>query len=64
MNNLKYRLKLNFFDENELNVNFDYFESELIAYLSARSIYNVPYTFPSTTGVYKPMSGGRLYNHL
>ena len=41
-----------------------YIESELIAYLSARSIYNLPITFPSTTGVLRPLSGGKLYNNL
>ena len=42
----------------------DYIESELIAYLSARSIYKLPITFPSTTGVLRPLSGGKLYNYL
>ena len=61
---LKDRLKLNFFKEKELGLKFDYIESELIAYLSARSIYKLPITFPSTTGVKKPLSGGVLYKNL
>ena len=36
-------------------------EAELIAYLSARSIYNLPFTFPKTTGVAKALSGGNYY---
>ena len=61
MKKLKERLKINFIYETQLGLNFDYIEAELIAYLSARSIYKQPFTFPSTTGVSKPLSGGKLY---
>ena len=64
MNRLKDRLKIKIFNEKQLGINFDYVEAELIAYLSARSIYNLPFTFPSTTGVSKPSSGGDLYKYL
>lgn len=64
MSRLKNRLKLNFLDENELGLKFDFLEAELIAYLSARSVYNIPITYPSTTGVSKPLSGGVLYRNL
>ena len=64
MNNLRDRLKIKFLNEMQLGINFDYIESELIAYLSARSIYNLPFTFPSTTGISKPSSGGELYKYL
>ena len=64
MSRLKERLDINFFNEDQLSLNFDYIESELIAYLSARSIYKLPFTFPSTTGVPKPLSGGKLYQYL
>ena len=64
MNRLKNRLKIKIFNEKQLGINFDYIEAELIAYLSARSIYNIPFTFPSTTGVSRPSSGGYLYKYL
>ena len=64
MKRLEDRLRLKFLNEKQLGIDFDYIESELIAYLSARSIYNLPITFPSTTGVFKPSSGGNLYNYL
>ena len=64
MNRLEDRLRLKFLNEKQLGIDFDYIESELIAYLSARSIYNLPITFPSTTGVLRPLSGGKLYNNL
>ena len=43
MNRLKDRLKIKILNEKQLGINFDYIEAELIAYLSARSIYNLPY---------------------
>lgn len=61
---LEDRLRLKCLDEKQLGIDFDYIESELIAYLSARSIYNLPITFPTTTGVSRPLSGGKLYNYL
>ena len=64
MKRLKEKLKLNFLDEKEIGLNFDYIEAELIAYLSARSIYKLPITFPSTTGISEPLSGGKLYKYL
>ena len=64
MNCLKNRLKINLFNEKQLPLKSDYIEAELIAYLSARSIYKLPFTFPSTTGVSKPLSGGQLYKYL
>ncbi len=64
MNRLKEKLKLKFLDEKDLGLNFDFIEAELIAYLSARSIYKLPFTFPTTTGVLKPLSGGKLYECL
>ena len=64
MNRLKDRLQMNILNEKKLGINFDYIESELIAYLSAKSIYNLPFTFPSTTGASKPSSGGYLYRYL
>ena len=64
MKRLKERLKINFIYETQLGLNFDYIEAELIAYLSARSMYKLPFTFPSTTGVSKPLSGGKLYKYL
>ena len=61
---IKEKLKITILNENELNLNFDYIESELVAFLAARSIYNLPITFPSTTGVSKPLSGGKIFSYL
>ena len=64
MNRLKDKLKIKVFNEKQIGINFDFIEAELIAYLSARSIYKLPFTFPSTTGASKPSSGGKLYRYL
>ena len=64
INRLRNRLKIKILSEKELGINFDYIEAELIAFLSARSIYNLPITFPTTTGVSKPSSGGKIYKFL
>ena len=61
INQLSKKLKLNFLNEKDLGLDFDFIEAELIAYLSARALYKLPFTFPSTTGVLKPSSGGNHY---
>ncbi|MDA9816935.1 anhydro-N-acetylmuramic acid kinase [Alphaproteobacteria bacterium] len=61
MKRLSNKLKVKILTEKDINIDFDYIEAELIAYLSARSIYNLPFTFPSTTGVLKESSGGILH---
>ncbi len=35
--------------------------AEISAFLSARTIYGLPITFPSTTGVSQPIPGGEIY---
>ena len=58
---LKQRLKIKFINSKNFNFSTDFVESELIAYLSARSINNLPITFPKTTGVNKPLCGGTTF---
>lgn len=50
--------------EDEIELDFDFIESELIAFLGARSIKKLPITFPSTTGVKKPLCGGKIYKYI
>ena len=45
--------------ETEMDKNF--IESELISYISARTLNDLPITFPKTTGVKTPLTGGELY---
>ena len=43
--------------------NGDALEAQAFAYLAVRSLDGLPLTVPSTTGVSKPVTGGRLYRH-
>ena len=62
---LKKLANSSFFDLNKISQDLTSFlEAEMIAYLAARSYYNLPITFPSTTGVSKPSSGGELFFSL
>ncbi len=44
----------------DLGWSTDFLEAEAFAYLAARSARGLPITFPGTTGVSAPMTGGRL----
>lgn len=56
-------LKTTILTDKDLNVDTDFIEAELVAFLSARTYYNLPITFKSTTGVNKDISGGEIYNY-
>ena len=45
----------------DIGISADFIEAELIAYLAARNIKNLPITFPSTTGVKTPCVGGIVH---
>ena len=45
----------------DYGVNGDFVESQAFAYLAIRSYLKLPISFPSTTGVKKPCSGGLIY---
>ena len=58
---LTQKLKLKVLTNNELNINSNFVEAELIAFLSARTVYNLPLTFQTTTGVNEDVSGGQIF---
>jgi len=39
----------------------DAIEAQAFAYLAVRSVLGLPLSFPSTTGVRAPVSGGKLF---
>jgi anhydro-N-acetylmuramic acid kinase len=45
----------------EVGWNGDALEAQAFAYLAARSLSGLPISYPSTTGVKEPMTGGRLF---
>ena len=53
-------IKKDILDLNSFGFNQDFTESELVAFLSARRINNLPITFPNTTGVKNPLIGGKI----
>jgi anhydro-N-acetylmuramic acid kinase len=46
----------------DLGLRGDFIEAEAIAYLAARSVNGLPITFPGTTGVARPTTGGRRFD--
>jgi anhydro-N-acetylmuramic acid kinase len=44
----------------EMGWSKDHFGAETFAYLAVRSVRKLPLSFPSTTGVKQPITGGRL----
>ena len=44
----------------EIGIPGDFIEAEMIAYLAARKVNNLPITFPKTTGVLLPCVGGEI----
>src|SRR6185312_11114939 len=43
--------------------NGDFIEAEAFAYLAARSVKGLPLSLPTTTGVSRPITGGKLHRH-
>ena len=48
----------------EYGVDGDFVESQAFAYLAIRSYLNLPISFPSTTGVSKPCTGGIIIKNF
>ena len=44
----------------EFNLDKDFIESQAFAYLAIRAIKKLPISFPGTTGVSFPISGGKI----
>lgn len=45
----------------EVGLRSDFVEAEAMAFLAARSARGLPLTFPGTTGIAKPLTGGRTW---
>ena len=45
----------------DFGIDGDFLESQAFAYLAVRSYLNLPISFPTTTGVKKPCSGGVIF---
>ncbi len=58
---LKQSLKGKVLTGNEVNWNSSHIEAQGFAFLATRTIFNLPISFPTTTGVPAPMPGGQIY---
>ena len=58
---LKNNLTSEIFTSRQFNLPGEMLEAELIAFIGIRSLRKLSYTFPNTTGVEKPCSGGKIY---
>ena len=58
----KLRQKFNFLKTGkQIGLNNDFIEAELIAFLAARRLVELPSTYPSTTGVSAPTLCGNIF---
>ena len=63
VNNIKNLLKLKIKNIDEYNINGDFIESQAFAYLSIRSYLNEPISYPSTTNISVPSTGGEIFKN-
>ena len=61
LSKLKSNLEIKVCLAEDYNINGDMVEAQLMAYLAARKLNNLPSTFPSTTGTLKPTICGKIY---
>ncbi len=61
MEELKKRLGVPILTAEDAGWRGDFIEAEAFAYLAVRSVKGLPLSLPTTTGVPKPMTGGRLH---
>jgi anhydro-N-acetylmuramic acid kinase len=64
MHGISQRLGVPVLPIDDLGWNGDALEAEGFAYLAVRSLLGEPLTLPETTGVPRPMSGGRIVKYL
>ena len=62
MKMLKKELKGEVSSVNTLGIDGDFVEAEAFAYMAIRRLYNLPITFPGTTGISTPSTGGIINN--
>ena len=60
VNNIKKLLKFRIKIIDEYNINGDFVESQAFAYLSIRSYLKEPISYPSTTNISVPLTGGEI----
>ncbi len=64
VSNLKKFLNNKIYDIDVFGIDGDFIESQAFAYLSIRSLYKKNITFPETTKVQRPLTGGILISYI
>ena len=62
--NIKNLTKKNVVDIDEFNFDGDFIESQAFAYLAIRSFFKKNISFPQTTKVEKPITGGEVFENF
>ena len=60
MSKLKKKSNVTTLNIDDYKISGDFIESQAFAYLAIRSFFKKPITFTKTTGVLKPITGGKL----
>tara|TARA_B100000579_G_C22778228_1_gene827776 strand:- start:170 stop:1255 length:1086 start_codon:yes stop_codon:yes gene_type:complete len=61
-NTLKKDLRSKLYIIDELKLDKDFIESQAFGYLAIRRFKKLPITYPGTTGVFKPLYGGKIFS--
>ena len=61
MKNLRAKIDVPVEPVESLGWDGDILEAQAFAFLAARTIFGLPISFPKTTGVDRPMEGGRIF---
>lgn len=62
MNGLRYKLAGDVVNADTYKIDGDALEAQAMAFLGARLMAGLPTTYPGTTGVRKPVCGGKIYH--
>ena len=63
LNKIEKKINYKFKLIDDFKINGDFIESQAFAYLAIRSYLNLPISFPETTGVNKPCTGGEIIKY-
>ena len=54
------KININIININSFGIDEDFIEAQAFAYLGVRKLKNLPLTYPQTTGVSRPVTGGKI----
>ncbi len=57
---IKDKININIINIKSFGIDEDFIEAQAFAYLGVRRLKNLPLTYPQTTGVSKPVTGGKI----